>query len=226
MNGSLVPGSYRLVLPLGKGIPLSELNITKVSSNTPAACSSCRTSPTPRTRTPNTNDISKQVIVNKRIIPTPNHRALQDVLAAFTKTVTLVDVVCSTVESFEQPQCKIKLSYNTKSLDIIPWSSRLIVLYWAAISSLAAGVSGTKYGTSTYRMRTETFKLNCHEVFIYLRTWVLDSIIEMNVPFELSTLRTCTDNNQCDAMRYYNIYTCNYSMSHLAFQNHWFYFLV
>ena len=117
---------------------------------------------------PNTNGIWKQVIVDKHIIPTPNHRALHVCSGYLHQNgdACPFEVDCSTVESFRQPQCKIKMSYNhrywgfnTKSLDIIPWSSRLIVLYWAAISSLAAGVSGTKYGTSTYRMRTETFKL-------------------------------------------------------------------
>lgn len=45
--GSAVPGQYRLVLPLGKGIPLSDVKMTRVSFRTPAPRSSWSTSPIP-----------------------------------------------------------------------------------------------------------------------------------------------------------------------------------
>ena len=45
--GSAIPGSYKLVLPLGNGIPLSDVNITNVSSVCPAAFNSSSISPIP-----------------------------------------------------------------------------------------------------------------------------------------------------------------------------------
>lgn len=47
-KGSDIPGSYRLVLPLGKGTPLSDVYITKVSCNTPCFSSSPNTNPMPK----------------------------------------------------------------------------------------------------------------------------------------------------------------------------------
>lgn len=47
MNGSLTPGSYTFVLPFGNGMPLSELNMTRVSSSTPADDNSFSIKPTP-----------------------------------------------------------------------------------------------------------------------------------------------------------------------------------
>lgn len=42
-----MPGQYRLVLPLGKGIPLSDVKMMRVSFSTPALLSSWSTSPIP-----------------------------------------------------------------------------------------------------------------------------------------------------------------------------------
>ena len=49
-------------------------------------------------------------------------------------------------------QSKMHTFLNTRwrfKVTILPWSNLEIVVYWAAISWRAAGVSGTKYGTNT-----------------------------------------------------------------------------
>lgn len=45
--GSAIPESYKLVLPFGNGMPLSDVYIINVSFMTPASSSSFKTRPTP-----------------------------------------------------------------------------------------------------------------------------------------------------------------------------------
>ena len=47
-KGSARPGSYKLVRPVGNGIPLSEVYRIRVSLLWPASCNSCKISPIPR----------------------------------------------------------------------------------------------------------------------------------------------------------------------------------
>lgn len=46
-SGSVKPGSYKFVRPLGKGIPLSDVYTINVSSSCPAAFNSFNTNPIP-----------------------------------------------------------------------------------------------------------------------------------------------------------------------------------
>ena len=46
-KGSAIPESYKLVLPFGNGIPLSDVYRMRVSSKTPASSNSDRTNPIP-----------------------------------------------------------------------------------------------------------------------------------------------------------------------------------